>query len=158
VTWARAHLPSGLMRTSSGGIAVGFVGIGEPGFADYFDDAAAVGAVVAERNEAGVGVDVDALGLRSKVGMNGATRGENQVGVAAFGGQPDEIDVDGSGVPFIELLDVTLAGSADGNDALAIRRKSEVAIVGGDAVSCSGFPLPSARIFQICPPSCVQVT
>src|SRR5262249_39126303 len=100
------------------GIPFGMFGSWEPGFAGNLENRATVGAVVAEGDQTVFGVNVDAVGLRSEVRMRGAARRKNKIDVAAFRGQPDEIEVDRRGAPLIELLDMALARAAQRDDAL----------------------------------------
>src|SRR5215472_3295859 len=68
-----------------GGIAFGMLGSGEPGFADDLEDRAAIRAVIAQRDQTVFGIDVNAVGLRTEVGMAGAARGQDEIDVAAIG-------------------------------------------------------------------------
>src|SRR6516165_8853899 len=116
-----------------GRCTVGLVGLRKPDLADHLHDRAAVRAVVAERHQAVFRIDVDAFWLRAEMGMGRAAGRKNEVGVATVGRQPDQIEIDWNAVPLVELFDAALAGRADGNDALAVRREIDVAIVPGNA-------------------------
>jgi len=91
---------------------------------------AAVGAVVAERNQAGLGVEIDAVFLVRKVRLAGSARGNNQIGGPAIGGEPDEVGT--SRDAEVKRAVVAVVGvAAQRDDAVAVGRPRRIAIESG---------------------------
>src|SRR5262249_4248507 len=90
---------------------------------------AAVGAVVADGNETSLRVDVDAVLLIGEMWAACAAGGNDQVRLAAVGGNPDEICIEGlATIETAIFAIVSIAAKED--DAGAIRRESGIAIHG----------------------------
>ena len=103
-----------------------FVGKVDAGAFDV-EMSAAIGTVVAQRNQSAGRVNVNAILFVGKVRAAGAARRKNQIRFAAVGGNPDQIGV--AGLTAIERAVFAVVGvAAQKNDFGAVRRKHRVAV------------------------------
>ena len=86
---------------------------------------AAIGAVVAHRDQALGRRQVDSIGLAGEVGPARAASGADDGGVAPFGGNPDEVE-HRSGT--MGRFHSCLSRGSQGNDSLAVGRPDRIAV------------------------------